>query len=534
MHSKVGVAKGIVVLCLSIWCSVIVGFAAGEDEWTEAKKINSAAGGTWEEWCNQWEQWNGSPVQMALTPGENESEINFSWYSMENDLDSKIRIGDNEQLKDAIELVVTTKKATQGFYYNQAVVTNLNRNKTYFYSYTVEGQWTKSYLIHIKNPTHFQFVFVGDPQIGSSYNNIAEGENEKLGQERAVCNDSFNWNSTLQAAYKHAKAVSFVVTAGDQIQSGNLQASEADYRTFQDNEAEYAGYLAPKLLRSIPVATTIGNHDCLSSNYSYHFNNPNRDTGYGATYAGADYYFTYGDSIFLVLNTNNSDVEEHERFISEALSSNKNVGWRIVAMHHDIFGSGEHSNDEDIISLRTALLPILRKYDINLVLTGHDHTYARAFIPDDDTKYDMDAVETGSFTNSTSVVNQYLETNRGFRYSSKLISMMVMNAKNIPIYMNHYAIMEQEREQMIQFYKEVCDNVVQYNSHRGILFITANSSTGSKYYKLIENQQDYVEARSQENQSSYTIIDITKERIQLNTFFTESGKKVDKTIVITK
>ena len=112
--------------------------------------------------------------------------------------------------------------------------------------------------------------------------------------------------------------------------------------------------------------------------------------------------------------------------------------------------------------------------------------------------------------------------------------MMVMNARNVPIYMNHYAIMEREREQMIQFYKEVCDNVVQYNSHRGILFITANSSTGSKYYKLIKNQQDYVEARSQENQSSYTIIDITKERIQLNTFFTESGKKVDKTIVITK
>ena len=66
------------------------------------------------------------------------------------------------------------------------------------------------------------------------------------------------------------------------------------------------------------------------------------------------------------------------------------------------------------------------------------------------------------------------------------------------------------------------------------MFITANSSSGSKYYKLIENQQDYVEARSQENQSSYSIIDISKERILLNTFFTESGKKVDKTVVITK
>ena len=534
MHSKASVTKAVVILCISIWSSVIVGLAAGNDEWTDAKKTTAAADGAFKDWCNQWEQWKNSPLQMALTPGMNESEINFSWYSAENDLESKILIGDNEQLNDTTNLVVTTKKATKGFNYNQAVARKLDSNKTYYYSYTIDGKWTKPYKIQTKNPSNFQFVFVGDPQIGSSYNNIADGESEILGQERAVCNDSFNWNATLQAAYKHAKDVSFIVTAGDQIQSRNFQASEENYKTFQKNETEYAGYLAPKLLRNIPVATTIGNHDSLSGNYSYHFNNPNSEMGYGATYAGADYYFTYGDAIFLMLNTNNTNVDEHEKFISEALSSNKNASWRIVTMHHDIFGSGEHSNDEDIISLRIALLPILRKYDINLVLTGHDHTYARAFITDDDTKYDVDAVETGSFANSTSVVNQYMETNRGFEYSSKMISMMVMNARKIPTYLNHYAIMERGREHIIQLYEEACDDAVRYSSGKGILFITANSSSGSKYYKLLENQQDYVGARSQENLSSYTIIDISKDRIQLNTFFTESSKKVDKTIIITK
>lgn len=533
MH-KASVAKAVVILCLSIWCSVIVGLAAGNDEWTEAKKTVSAADGAWEEWCKQWEQWKDSPLQMALTPGVNESKINFSWYSAENDLESKIRIGDNEQLKDVNDLVVTTKKATKGFYYNQAVATKLDSNKTYYYSYTIDGKWTEPYKIQTKDPSNFQFVFVGDPQIGSSFNNIAEGESEILGQERAVCNDSFNWNATLQAAYKHAKDVSFIVTAGDQIQSRNLQDSEANYKTFWKNEIEYAGYLAPSLLRNIPVATTIGNHDSLSGNYSYHFNNPNSEIGYGATYAGADYYFTYGDTIFLMLNTNNTNVDEHEKFISEALSSNKNASWRIVTMHQDIFGSGEHSNDEDIVSLRTALLPIFRKYNINLVLTGHDHTYARAFITDDDMKYDVDAVETGSFTNSTSVINQYLEKNRGFEYSSKMISMMVMNAGKIPTYLNHYAIMERGQEHIMKLYEEACDDTVRYSSGKGILFITANSSSGSKYYKLLEDRQEYVEARSQENQASYTIIDISKNRIQLNTFFTESGKKVDKTIIITK
>ena len=39
---------------------------------------------------------------------------------------------------------------------------------------------------------------------------------------------------------------------------------------YTDNEIEYAGYLSPDALKSLPVATTIGNHDAISGNYSYH------------------------------------------------------------------------------------------------------------------------------------------------------------------------------------------------------------------------------------------------------------------------
>lgn len=534
LHSKTRVMKVIATLCLSICSTVIVGFAAGNDDWTEAKKTDVAADGAWEEWCNQWEQCKGSPVQMALTPGADESEINFSWYSTNDDFKSQIRVGDNWQLKDAVNLVVTTKKATKGFYYNHAVVTNLSSDKTYYYIYTVNGKWTKASKIITRDPSDFQVVFVGDPQIGSSFDNIPEGESIVQGQERAVCNDSFNWNSTLQSAYKHAKNLSFILTAGDQIQSRNLKDSSENYRTFDKNEIEYAGYLLPELLRNIPVATTIGNHDCLSENYKYHFNNPNSNTGYGATYAGEDYYFTYGDTIFLMLNTNNTTVEEHDEFIKEALSSNRDIRWRIVVMHQDIFGSGEHSNDKDIVSLRSMVLPILRKYDVDLVLAGHDHTYARAFITDDDLRYDRDTIEAGSFTDSTGVVNHKVEINQGFVLSIKMISKFRMDVRRLSNFTDCYAIMERENEFMIQMYAKACNDAVQYSSGKGILFITGNSSSGSKYYKLIENQQDYVSARSQENHFSYTIIDISKERIQLNTFLTESGKKVDKTIIITK
>lgn len=532
MRGKTKIIKAFVILCLSIWSTVVVGFAANNDDWTEAKKTDAADDGAWEEWCNQWALCKGNPTQMALTPGTDESEVNFSWYSIKDE--SQIRIGDNERLKYGVNLAVTTNKATKGFYYNHAVATNLNPNKTYYYSYMVDGKWTKAYKIQTRDASNFQVVFMGDPQIGSSFDNIPEGESIAQGQERAVCNDSFNWNTTLQAAYNHANNISFILTAGDQIQSRNLNNSKDNYRTFSKNEMEYAGYLLPELLRNIPVATTIGNHDCLSENYSYHFNNPNSNTGYGATYAGEDYYFTYGDAIFLMLNTNNTAVDEHGKFIREAISKNNTVRWRIVVMHQDIFGSGEHSNDEDIESLRLDLLPILRTYDIDLVLTGHDHTYARAFITDDDSRFDKNTIETGSFSNSTSVVNKNIEMNQGLTFSYKMISALKMNARRLPVLTNHYSVMNLGYNLILQMYVKVCEDTVQYSSDKGILFITANSSSGSKYYKLTENKQDYVSARSQENNASYTIIDISNERIQLNTFLTEDGKLVDKTIVITK
>ncbi|WP_310603386.1 metallophosphoesterase, partial [Anaerosporobacter sp.] len=449
LYRKIGITR-IAIVCFAIWSFKSVEVAAKNADWTEAKKTGAATAGAWKEWCENWRHQGNAPVQMTLTPGKDESELNFSWYSTEDDLESNIRVADNEQFEGAIYLRVITKKATKGFNYNRAIVANLQANKTYYYSYMVAGRWTKAYEFQTKDSSNFQFVFVGDVQIGSSYDNIPEGEEEEQGQERAVCNDSFNWNATLQAAYKRAKNLSFIVTAGDQIQSGNFKNSEATYKTFRENEIEYAGYLLPELLRKIPVATTIGNHDCLSGNYSYHFNNPNSKMGYGATYAGEDYYFSYGDTIFLMLNTNNENADEHEAFIEKALSSNKDARWRIVAMHQDIFGSGEHSNDEEIVSLRKALLPVFRKYDIDLALAGHDHTYARAFIAD---------------------------------------------ARGLTIFMNHYAIIERESKRIIQLYAKACNDIVCYSSCQGILFLTANSSSGSKYYKLIEKQQDYIEAR---------------------------------------
>ena len=116
-----------------------------------------------------------------------------------------------------------------------------------------------------------------------------------------------------------------------------------------------------------------------------HFNNPNAfsdtDTNYvqGKTKAGTDYYYRYGNVLFIVLDTNNYNCATHENVMKKAINENKDAKWRIVVFHQDIYGSGYDHSDSDGMVLRTQLTPLMDKYKIDVVMQGHDHTYSRTF-----------------------------------------------------------------------------------------------------------------------------------------------------------
>ena len=85
------------------------------------------------------------------------------------------------------------------------------------------------------------------------------------------------------------------------------------------------------------------------------------------TEAGGDYYYSYGPGLFIVLNTNNYNVAEHEQAIQKAVANFPDTKWRIVTIHQDIYGSGLDHSDTDGMILRTQLTPVFDKYDIDVV-----------------------------------------------------------------------------------------------------------------------------------------------------------------------
>lgn len=488
-------------------------FAAVNDGWTEASQTEAAKNGAWEEWCEKWETIKNDWTQLSIAPGKNESELNFAWYSKTDELSPKVKISKNKEMSDAVEFDGAQSSAVPGYLSNKVTVTGLENNTKYFYSYGTNGNWSEAIEINTQNTEKFSFILVGDPQIGSSLKNTATGESEAIGQDKSVRNDTFNWNNTLSKALSLFPNTSFMISAGDQISIRNKKATTEEALVYTENEIEYAGYLSPDALKSLPTATTLGNHDAVSGNYSYHFNNPNASE-LGSTIGGGNYYYTYGNTLFINLNTNNRNIAEHKKFIEEAVNSAKDSTWRVITLHQDIYGSGEHSNEPEIVELRYSLVPIFEENNIDIVLTGHDHTYARSKI-----------LKGGVIDEQTFISEEEYED-----FFDKEFESGYENLVTDKTYLDYLESIEDKNAVVTNLNIEAGKVV----NPDGILYITANSASGSKYYDNVPRQQAYIANRWQEDVPTFSSINVDEVSLSISTYRTDTMEKIDETYTIVK
>lgn len=436
----------------------------------------------WAAWQEKWKTIRNNYEQIALTPGENATKMNFAWYCVTEEI-PKIKLMDSQgrviqevqgQQNLANKETITENDNVITLIPNKVTVSGLAENTSYQYQYYLDGAWSDTYTFEIKSTENFSVMYVGDPQIGAS---VGQDDNSK---EYHAMNDAYNWNHTLSSALSAHSNVSFILSAGDQINQTSV-SKDADKL---EQQIEYAGFLSSPLLRSMPVATTIGNHDSKSVNYSNHFNNPNTATSVatteGKTDAGTDYYFTYGNTLFVSIDTNNYNCATHENVIKEAVEANPDATWRVLMFHQDIYGSGYDHSDSDGIVLRTQLTPIIDKYDFDAVLQGHDHTYSRTYQLSSDGQTHS-SYQSAPKTN-TDDFSAYLGDNACYN--------ILTNIENK-------------------------NNVV---NPEGTVYFEANSATGSKYYQLIGTQQNYIAARSQSWRPTYSVIDFTETTLTVKTY----------------
>ena len=166
----------------------------------------------------------------------------------------------------------------------------------------------------------------------------------------------------------------------------------ADGTDLQYQAAVFDTY--PEMLRQAPVWPTLGNHDGHSASsasqsgpYYDIFTLPrNAEAGGLASGTEAYYSFDRGNIHFVVLDSYDSDRSANGTMLTwlgnDLAASQQD--WLIAFWHHPPYSKGSHNSDTEVelIDMRENALPLLESYGVDLVLSGHSHSYERSFLVD--------------------------------------------------------------------------------------------------------------------------------------------------------
>lgn len=80
-----------------------------------------------------------------------------------------------------------------------------------------------------------------------------------------------------------------------------------------------------------------------------------------------------GEADIFVLDANEPGSQEQRAWLARSLSSSQ-ARWQIAVFHQPAFSCAEHDGDPVV---RSSWTPLFESYGVDLVLSGHDHTYQR-------------------------------------------------------------------------------------------------------------------------------------------------------------
>jgi len=167
------------------------------------------------------------------------------------------------------------------------------------------------------------------------------------------------------------------------------------YSTGTDSEYQAAVFeLYPELLKQSPLWATLGNHDGASADsasqegpYYDIFTLPtNGEAGGVASGTEAYYSFDYGQIHFICLDSYETNRASNGAMLTWLVNDLEATSqpWIIAYWHHPPYTKGSHNSDSEsrLIEMRENALPILESYGVDLVLSGHSHSYERSYLID--------------------------------------------------------------------------------------------------------------------------------------------------------
>jgi len=184
-----------------------------------------------------------------------------------------------------------------------------------------------------------------------------------------------HWARAMRAGFAAAPDANFILHAGDLVNRGSRDLEWAQW-------FKAVGFIHG-MIPAVPVA---GNHEydkleidgeerraALSILWRPQFRLPVVES-LPKVLRETVYTLPYSDNLAIfILNTQAGMIDIQAQWLDHALAVS-DARWKVVSMHHPVFSPAIERDNQ---VRREAILPVLRRHQVDLVLQGHDHAYSR-------------------------------------------------------------------------------------------------------------------------------------------------------------
>jgi 3',5'-cyclic AMP phosphodiesterase CpdA len=219
----------------------------------------------------------------------------------------------------------------------------------------------------LKPDTHYCYR-VGDGFNWSEWNQFRTASDKPSPLTFLYVGDAQNyiwdyWSRVIRLGVLTAPGARFIVHAGDLI---NIVDTDAEWGEWH-RAADWVN-------RTIPSFPTPGNHEYgkgkLDNHWQPQFTLPENGL---PELKETNYYVDIQGVRMISLNSMQMQKEQIE-WLDRTLTGNPNR-WTILTFHYPLYSA---QKGRDMKKLRDQWQPVIDKHRVDLVLTGHDHTYARS------------------------------------------------------------------------------------------------------------------------------------------------------------
>lgn len=332
---------------------------------------------------------------VTMAPGGNESERNFAWYDIPDAVGLRVQYAEKVNGTAADFATAKTFNATYGstkdiwewngsrqgltgvnyfgyghnYTWAKATITGLEKGKTYVYRFGDDEGWLSGIYEFTTDATPengFKALLVSDEHVRPGISSVLS-----------------TLDQTYAKAFETVPNASLVIATGDQL----------DY---PKEEIAFKEYYSREHSTKIPVATVPGTtHDINYENtrnefevslYGFHTNMPNaHETSGKLNNIGSNYWYTYGDVLFIGINFNgwsSDDPEVQNAFIQEAVAQadaeaaarGSEIKFRVLYSHYPM---GYSSSEDRVGKYYGDGSDLIADNGIDIVFHGHEHAYWR-------------------------------------------------------------------------------------------------------------------------------------------------------------